>query len=96
MLNAICMAACACTSQRQHDALSDSMAIRQLKCCRSDIPCVQVFEMFYNFLVDSEAQQGASLYTLQGLLNSAANASLLLLNGDVSYARHAPGDRAPT
>ncbi|EIE21772.1 Metallo-dependent phosphatase [Coccomyxa subellipsoidea C-169] len=55
-----------------------------------------VFEMFYNFLVDSEAQQGASLYTLQGLLNSAANASLLLLNGDVSYARHAPEDRAPT
>lgn len=52
----------------------------------------QVFELFYNFLVDSEAQQGASLYTLQGLLDSAANVSLLLLNGDVSYARHAPAD----
>ncbi|KAK9918496.1 hypothetical protein WJX75_004496 [Coccomyxa subellipsoidea] len=46
-----------------------------------------VFELFYNFLVDSEAQQGVSLYTLQGLLDSAANVSLLLLNGDVSYAR---------
>ena len=54
----------------------------------------QVFELFYNFLVDSEAQQGASLYTLQGLLDSAANVSLLLLNGDVSYARHAPTDPA--
>ncbi|CAL8471735.1 g11277 [Coccomyxa elongata] len=46
-----------------------------------------VFELFYDFLVDSEAQQGASLYTLQGLMNSAANSSLLLHNGDVSYAR---------
>jgi hypothetical protein len=47
----------------------------------------QVFEMFYDFLVDSEAQQGASLYTLNGLLGSAANSTLLLHNGDVSYAR---------
>ncbi len=54
--------------------------------------CRQVFELFYDFLVDSEAQQGASLYTLQGLLNSAANSSLLLHNGDVSYARHASAD----
>jgi len=52
--------------------------------------CAQVFELFYDFLVDSEAQQGASQYTLKGLMGSAANASLLLLNGDVSYARHAP------
>ena len=51
-------------------------------CCR-----VQVFESFYDFLVDNEAQQGASLYTLKGLLDNAANSSLLLLNGDVSYAR---------
>lgn len=52
-----------------------------------DWVCEQVFELFYDFLVDSEAQQGASLYTLQGLMNSAANSSLLLHNGDVSYAR---------
>lgn len=43
--------------------------------------------MFYDFLVDNEAQQGASLRTLKGLLASAENATLLLLNGDVSYAR---------
>lgn len=55
--------------------------------------CAQVFELFYDFLVDSEVQQGASLYTLKGLMGSAANASLLLLNGDVSYARHAPSQR---
>ena len=48
---------------------------------------VQVFEMFYDFLVDNEAQQGASLRTLNGLLGSAENATLFLLNGDVSYAR---------
>ena len=50
---------------------------------------VQVFEMFYDFLVDNEAQQGASLKTLNGLLGSAENATLFLLNGDVSYARSA-------
>ena len=49
----------------------------------------QVFEMFYDFLVDNEAQQGASLRTLSGLLASAENATLFLLNGDVSYARSA-------
>ena len=48
---------------------------------------MQVFEMFYDFLVDNEAQQGASLKTLNGLLASADNATLFLLNGDVSYAR---------
>ena len=45
--------------------------------------------MFYDFLVDNEAQQGASLNTLYGLLGSAENATLFLLNGDVSYARSA-------
>lgn len=45
--------------------------------------------MFYDFLVDNEAQQGASLKTLNGLLASAENATLFLLNGDVSYARSA-------
>ena len=45
--------------------------------------------MFYDFLVDNEAQQGASLNTLDGLLGSAENATLFLLNGDVSYARSA-------
>lgn len=48
---------------------------------------LQVFELFYDFMVDNEAQQGASANTLLGLMGSAANASLLLLNGDVSYAR---------
>ena len=46
-----------------------------------------MFELFYDFMVDNEAQQGASANTLLGLMGSAANASLLLLNGDVSYAR---------
>lgn len=45
--------------------------------------------MFYDFLVDNEAQQGASLNTVDGLLGSAENATLFLLNGDVSYARSA-------
>ncbi len=49
-----------------------------------------MFELFYDFLVDNEAQQGASLDTLKGLLGSAENATLFLLNGDVSYARQAP------
>lgn len=47
----------------------------------------QAFELFYDFMVDNEAQQGASANTLAGLLGSAANASLFLLNGGASFAR---------
>ena len=50
----------------------------------------QTFDLYTDFILDSEAQQGAAALTTRRLIADADNRTLLLLNGDVSYARWEP------
>jgi len=47
----------------------------------------QTFDLYTDFILDSETQQGAAALTTRRLLADANNRTLLLLNGDASYAR---------
>ena len=47
----------------------------------------QTFDLYTDFILDSEAQQGAAALTVRRLIADADTRTLLLLNGDVSYAR---------
>lgn len=53
----------------------------------SNVSVAQTFDLYTDFILDGESQQGAATLTIRRLLADAENRTLLLLNGDVSYAR---------
>lgn len=46
----------------------------------------QIVDYYLDLIIDNVVQQGASLYTVQGLTQRLGNATLFLLNGDIRWA----------
>ena len=80
--------ACKLTIPKERYGCSDNCRLNLLQWqYLSNVSVAQTFDLYTDFILDGESQQGAATLTTRRLLADAENRTLLLLNGDVSYAR---------